>query len=610
MNNRFHCRLFENGTSTSRVIDNPVSAVKQLIENSIDANCTKVLIKIDESSGGCRYIQLNDDGNGISVQKRSSVFVKHFKTDGKSCKRIGYKGRALYNIGKTASKKGSIEVITRTISENVAVKWSPPRIRINETIRFSKVVNPPGTTVILRDLMTGSKSSRLAKKDKNYIKMIRDMLFHFSLIHKHICFSCQLVNPLRDGSIKALEYVARFGKYEDRMSQFKKHVTKQNLIVEFEHFDEIELSESLKVNIILPKIRTHGRVTELMPNLKYPCINGEAVMVQSGFGKKVNHFFKEFYKHFGKPEPRAWFIQFLCHHTSDNAVVNGENKAVALTLEKALSILQCSLLTFYAPHMQYNDPSHSTHIDSESVIFTRRIINTSDIPKQIHRQITNNPTQQILEKESEWLTDMYSGTLSDGRSSPVRENLLYSDIVNTEDCCIERDLEDVELSRNTTLSNPFILSRIRARNTTEIVDDQIKSSGILETYYQRQTQSSEFFQEPTSKRRRILENDPEYDHSTTLVDIEHTVTSSSTKNLDLQFEHTFNLGCRKAVGRSVPWKLRFLKNAYKKELVWFHRSGMPSLPLLDGIQTLMEGEDSDVDLQLILMPTGWFMIAL
>lgn len=37
---------------------------------------------------------------------------------------------------------------------------------------------------------------------------------------------------------------------------------------------------------------------------------------------------------------------------------------------------------------------------------------------------------------------------------------------------------------------------------------------------------------------------------------------------------------------------------------------MPSLPLLDGIQTLMEGEDSDVDLQLILMPTGWFMIAL
>lgn len=105
------CLLEKKGT-TFKVIDNPMSAVKELIDNSIKAYSRTIKIKLDALSGGYKYIQICDDGLGIEKSKRHQVFLqeKLTTTKGRSIRR-----KSLFKIGNTALKHGSIEVVQEAL---------------------------------------------------------------------------------------------------------------------------------------------------------------------------------------------------------------------------------------------------------------------------------------------------------------------------------------------------------------------------------------------------------------------------------------------------------------------------------------------------------------
>ena len=61
--------------AAGEVVERPVSAIKELIENSLDAGATSVTIEIRE--GGLEYIRVTDNGSGIDESDIRMAFERH-----------------------------------------------------------------------------------------------------------------------------------------------------------------------------------------------------------------------------------------------------------------------------------------------------------------------------------------------------------------------------------------------------------------------------------------------------------------------------------------------------------------------------------------------------
>ena len=64
-----------NQISAGEVVDRPASVVKELIENALDAQSTRIIIEIRE--GGKRYIRVTDNGTGIHKDDVDIIFERH-----------------------------------------------------------------------------------------------------------------------------------------------------------------------------------------------------------------------------------------------------------------------------------------------------------------------------------------------------------------------------------------------------------------------------------------------------------------------------------------------------------------------------------------------------
>ncbi|KAJ4832053.1 DNA mismatch repair protein [Turnera subulata] len=178
-----------NRIAAGEVIQRPVSAVKELVENSIDAGsrCINVVVK----DGGMKLIQVSDDGHGIRHEDLPILCERHTTSklrgveDLESIKSMGFRGEALASIAYV----GHVTVTTITEGQLHGYKVS---------YRDGVMEHPPkpcaavkGTQVLVEDLFYNMVARRKMLLNNDDYSKIVDLLSRFAVHHIGIAFSCR-----------------------------------------------------------------------------------------------------------------------------------------------------------------------------------------------------------------------------------------------------------------------------------------------------------------------------------------------------------------------------------------------------------------------------------
>jgi DNA mismatch repair protein MutL len=135
--------------AAGEVIERPASVVKELVENSLDAGATQIVV--EGQGGGVELIKVNDNGAGIPASELELAFHRYATSkignlvDLEKISSLGFRGEALASIAAVAE----VEISTQTSSETVG---SYMYLREGEVVRKESRARAQGTTVSVRRL--------------------------------------------------------------------------------------------------------------------------------------------------------------------------------------------------------------------------------------------------------------------------------------------------------------------------------------------------------------------------------------------------------------------------------------------------------------------------
>ncbi len=179
-----------NKIAAGEVVERPSSVVKELVENSIDANASKITIEIQD--GGKQLIRITDNGDGISSSEVEKSFLRHATSkiikidDLYDLHSLGFRGEAMASIASVSK----IELISRTNEEKIGTKIS---LEGGNIINKEPVGTALGTTIIVKDLFFNTlPRQKFLKSSSAETIHITDIVNKLSIGHNAIQF--KLIN--------------------------------------------------------------------------------------------------------------------------------------------------------------------------------------------------------------------------------------------------------------------------------------------------------------------------------------------------------------------------------------------------------------------------------
>lgn len=179
-----------NRIAAGEVIQRPVSAIKELVENSLDAHSTSINVVVKD--GGLKLIQVSDDGHGIRLEDLPILCERHTTSkltnyeDLQSIKSMGFRGEALASM----TYVGHVTVTTITPGKLHGYRVSYRDGVMQDEPKPCAAVK--GTQIMVENLFYNMIARRktFQNSSDDYSKIV-DLLSRFAIHHINVSFSCR-----------------------------------------------------------------------------------------------------------------------------------------------------------------------------------------------------------------------------------------------------------------------------------------------------------------------------------------------------------------------------------------------------------------------------------
>ncbi|MCL4231775.1 MAG: DNA mismatch repair endonuclease MutL [Dehalococcoidia bacterium] len=191
--------------AAGEVIERPVSVVRELMDNAIDAGSARVTIETED--GGVTLIRVTDDGRGIPPGDLELAFERHATSKIEDLsglghvRTLGFRGEALPSIAAAAD----VEVLSRSAGEPVGVQVTLVGAR---AVRRSARAAPVGTAFTVRELFGQLPARRkFLGSTAAESRAITTLVSHYALAYPQIAFQLvsggrRVISTAGDGDLR------------------------------------------------------------------------------------------------------------------------------------------------------------------------------------------------------------------------------------------------------------------------------------------------------------------------------------------------------------------------------------------------------------------------
>lgn len=206
-------RLLDSNTidkiAAGEVVERPSSVVKELVENAMDAGADAITVEIRD--GGCSFIRVTDNGDGIEKNQIRKAFFRHATSKISTAEdlyhihSLGFRGEALSSIAAVSM----VELITKTKDSLTGIHY---RLDGGVEKEFSEIGAPEGTTMIARELFFNTPvRKKFLKTPATEGSYVSDLMEHMALSRPDVAFQFMVNGNVRfhtsgNGDLKEIIY--------------------------------------------------------------------------------------------------------------------------------------------------------------------------------------------------------------------------------------------------------------------------------------------------------------------------------------------------------------------------------------------------------------------
>lgn len=208
--------------AAGEVVERPASAIKELVENAIDAGATAVTVEIKE--GGIAYFRVSDNGHGIEPSQIKMAFERNAtsklvkESELYEIATLGFRGEALASIAAVSR----ITCLTRTKDAQAGIK---AQVEAGEFVQITEAASPIGTSITVKDLFFNTPVRlKFLKKPAYEAAIVSDYMMRLILSRPDIAFRFvgegkTVYQSAGDGNVESAIY-ATLGR--DTLRQMRK----------------------------------------------------------------------------------------------------------------------------------------------------------------------------------------------------------------------------------------------------------------------------------------------------------------------------------------------------------------------------------------------------
>lgn len=177
-----------NQIAAGEVVERPASVVKELVENSLDAGATKIIIDIEK--GGAKRIRISDNGSGIVKNELTLALSRHATSkikdlnDLEAISSLGFRGEALASISSVA------RLTLTSKPEHQETAWQAYAQGRDMEVTVQPAAHPIGTTIEVDDLFFNTPARRkFLRTEKTEFGHIDEVIRRIALARFDVSFT-------------------------------------------------------------------------------------------------------------------------------------------------------------------------------------------------------------------------------------------------------------------------------------------------------------------------------------------------------------------------------------------------------------------------------------